>query len=165
MRAQAAVEAMVYIGLFLFITVFFSIILLNQQAQDLRSRQYRLGSEIAGQIADAIELAALAGPGFNANFTLPPSVLGRQYSANLTTSGSLYITVLGDSSFFGGSDNRFYYPLGRGNFDVNTSIPGNGKEINNYQGAGGLLYRAFWFNTSRGYVVISVAPDRTIVFS
>lgn len=153
---QAAIEALAYVGIFLFLTVFFSIFLLQQQASEMRERQFRLSTEVAGQIADAITLGSLAGPGFNATFRIPPQILGRGYAINLSSTGSLFITLLSPPDLFGGNNVTFYHTIGgRGNIYAN---PGAGDGVA-MSGRGVDLYYV-WFNSSSGQFNVYVAQNR-----
>jgi hypothetical protein len=147
-NGQAAVEALIYIGVFLFLTVFFSLFLLQQQAIELRNRQYALSSQVAGEISDAITLATVAGPGFNSTFRIPTQIMGRKYLINLSSTGSLFIT-LPYPPVSGESNVTFYHPIGaRGLIYKNPNNPGANQSI--YVGQSGYSFFSVWFNSSTG---------------
>lgn len=154
LHGQAAVEALIYFGFFMFISVFVALLLIGQQGQDLSQQRYRLGQNTAGQIKDALDFAALAGPGFNGTFAIPSEIMGRPYYVNITSTGSVYVTIPSGGP---APDANFYYPLGRGNIYPHPDFIGSG-------GAGqqtfqGSNVRIMWFNTSKGFMRVEVEAD------
>lgn len=151
-KGQSAVEALVYVGFFLFISVFIALFFILQQGQDLTQIRYKLGAQTAGQISDAIVFASLAGPGFKGTFYIPPDILGSRYTVNLTSTGAMYVML--PSNVKDRPDTTYYYPLGRGNFEADHDILGSGSS---YYGSSNV--KAVWFDTSKGWMNISVVND------
>jgi|GEM_PF-5751661 len=158
-KGQAAVEAMAYIGMFLFITVFFSIFLLQQQAAELREREYRLSTQVAGQISDAITIGALGGPGFNATFRIPPEIMGKMYIVNMSSTGSIFITLISPPSNFGGNNVTFYHTVGARGVIKPIAPHASGGQYTTMSNA---VLDAVWFNSSRGQFRVYVNSNRDL---
>ena len=107
-HGQSSVEVLVYLGFFMLMFVSLSLLFLSQVHQDISQREMQLSQSVAAQVAQSVDLALLAGPGFNATFPIPESISGRPYSINFTDDGSLYIYIdRGELS----PPQVFYFPL------------------------------------------------------
>jgi hypothetical protein len=116
---------LVYVGFFLLIFVVINLFFILQVSQDIRQRQYALAEAVGGQVADDMQLALQAGPGFNATFILPPKINGQPYVVQFYKS-SIYVIVESapvPGLSGGGYDSRFFYPLGTSNVVFSPNCP------------------------------------------
>ncbi len=149
LRAQAAVEILTYVGFFLLIFVVLSISIISQVGQDISQREFTLSRSIAAQVADDVQLALLAGPGFDATFPLPAKIDGKPYTLNLTDGGSIYVFL--DPGTI--QSKQFYFPSGMRNVSQGcppVQCPGNG--YFSYTDSQGALRHAVGINASKGSI-------------
>lgn len=150
---------MVYLGFFMLMFVSLSILFLSQVHQDITQREAHLSKSLASQIAQSVDLALLAGPGFNATFPIPQTISGRPYSLNFTDAGSLYVYI--DQ----GEKNRpqvFYFPLSTRNIelgckDPDPACPGN--RFSSYIDVQGNERKQWGVNASKGTLHIENVLD------
>jgi len=156
-RGQAAIEVLVYMGFFMMIFVSLSVMFLSQINQDVVQREYRLSQSIAAQIADDVNTAQLAGPGFNATFPIPRQISGRNYFLNFSDQGILSIQLQPkgkDLAFTQYNVTTFTFPLSTRNIRLgcagpNPACPGNG-QVSGLPGYDLALHSYWWVNASRG---------------
>ncbi|MEM4633922.1 MAG: hypothetical protein QW275_02085 [Candidatus Anstonellaceae archaeon] len=79
MRAQAAVEMLSYGIFFLLVFVIATAVFLHLQAQEISRAENAYAQQLAYQLADQINIAFVAGPGFWHTVRVPPDLLGKQY--------------------------------------------------------------------------------------
>ncbi len=158
---QAAVEVLVYVGFFLLIFVVINLFFILQVSGDISQRQYALAQTTAGQLSDDLQMALLAGPGFNASFLLPSNINGHRYVAQFYKS-SLYVIVdsapvpgVGDASSYA---TRLYYPLGTSNVKLKCLKPTAGCFGENIA-YGPAVYQQYDFTAASGRIRIVNAPD------
>ena len=107
-KGQSSVEVLVYLGFFMLMFVSLSLVFVTQVNSDIVIRQSRLSQATAAQVAQSVDIALLAGPGFNATFPIPTQIGGHNYSINFTNAGSLYIDI---SNGAGAVPQVFFFPL------------------------------------------------------
>ncbi len=158
-RGQAAIEVLVYMGFFMLIFVSMSVMFLTQINQDVVQREYQLSQSIAGQIADDVMTAQLAGPGFNATFPVPGKISGRNYMLNFSNQGWLYVTLEPTKS--GGYPTVFLFPLSTRSIKLGCDgtatpldCPGNGEKTL-------ALHTYRWVNTSDGFLHVENVGNST----
>lgn len=158
LRAQAALEVLFYIGLFLLLFTVMGLLLSLQIGADARQMEYTMARSAAGQAADLFELGLLAGPGFDGNFTLSPTIAGRPYELWVTNSSSVYVATFNRD---GSLSDQFYYPLSTRRVELGCA-PGvdcpQGDSVLVYTSGGQRLTR-ITLNASKGWVRIVNAPD------
>ncbi len=158
-RGQSSVEVMVYLGFFMLMFVSLSILFLSQVHQDISQREIQASQSIASQVAQNVDLALLAGIGFNATFPIPENINGRQYSLNFTNSSSLYVYI--DQGPLSAPE-VFYFPLSTRNirlgcFDPDPLCPGN--QQSTYTDVQGNLRQEWGVNASKGTLHIETVQD------
>ncbi len=156
-RAQAAVEILTYMSFFLLVFVIISLSIISQVGQDISQREFSLSRSIAAQVADFVQLAMLAGPGFDATFQIPTKINGKPYSLNLTDGGSIYVYL--DPGAL--PVRQFYFPSAMRNVSQGCSdiaCPGNG--YFSYVDSQGALHHAVGINASKGWIRIQIIEDK-----
>ncbi len=151
-RGQAAIEIMVYVGFFLMVFVVINLFFILQVSQDISQRQYTLSQSSAAQVAEDLQMALSAGPGFSYNFSIPTSISGRSYSVNITNSSSIYVQVEGGP---GGAPSRIYFPLGLRSIKLGScpDCIGNGQWT--YSTVSGQPVREIGINASKGWMQVN----------
>ncbi len=163
-RGQSSVEVLVYLGFFMLMFVSLSILFLSQVHQDISRRETQLSQSVASQVAQSVDLALLAGPGFNATFPIPSSIGGRPYSLNFTDGGSLYVYI--DQGALS-PPQVFYFPLSTRNIQLgcadqnhNPASPCPGNQYSGYYfDAQGNPRQEWGVNASRGTLHIENVLD------
>lgn len=79
-KAQAAVEVLSYGSFFLLIFVVAVAIFFQMQSQELSRSEYAYAQQTAYQLADQIQVAFVAGPGFWETVRIPSDLLGKDYN-------------------------------------------------------------------------------------
>ena len=108
-HGQAAVEVLIYMGFFMMIFVSFTVILLVQVNQDVARRQQQVSQSVADQVGQDVDLAILAGPGFNATFPIPDHIAGQPYELYFNDAGYMYLNLTNSNP--AAYPVMFYYPL------------------------------------------------------
>jgi hypothetical protein len=120
MRGQAAVEVLIYMGFFMLIFVSLLVLFLLQVNQDVVQRQQLLSQSTAAQVAQDVELAMLAGPGFNATFPIPDRIGGQPYELYFNDAGYMYINITNSNP--AAPVKTFYFPLSTRRFELAACI-------------------------------------------
>ncbi len=164
-RGQSSVEVMVYLGFFMLMFVSLSILFLSQVHQDISNREMQASQSVASQVAQSVDLALLAGIGFNATFPVPETISGRPYSLNFTDAGSLYVYI--DQGALN-PPQVFYFPLSTRNIKLgctdpthDPSSPCPGNQQSSYQDVQGNWRTEWGVNASKGTLHIETIPDAT----
>lgn len=138
-KGQAAIEYLVFFGLFLLL---FTVILgyfTSQQATEYRMRQIQLAREVASQYADEINYAVAIGDGYERNATFTKRIAGSTpYIINVTKDGFVELKWVGDQNY------SHVFPLMTSNITAKTSAGGISIDTSGN----------YILNTSRGYLVI-----------
>ncbi len=87
-HAQAAVEVLSYASFFLLVFVAAVALFLQLQGQELSRAQYAFAQQVAFQFADNIKVAFVAGPGFSQTVSMPPLLLGKNYTITVSRPSS-----------------------------------------------------------------------------
>ena len=83
-KAQAAIELLSYAAFFLFTFVAATAVFFQLQSQELSRAERSLAQELAYQLADQINTAFIAGPGFSQAVQIRPTLLGKPYSFSIS---------------------------------------------------------------------------------
>ncbi|VVB56926.1 Uncharacterised protein [uncultured archaeon] len=162
LRGQAAIEVLVYMGFFMLVFVSLSVMFLSQIGQDVVQREYRLSQSVSAQIADDVNTAQLAGPGFNATFPVPRQISGRNYSLNFSDRGVLSVQLAPTRPDW--PPTVFTFPLSTRNLRLgcngagNPACPGNGMVTQAY---GGVLRTSWWVDTTDGTLQVANVGNET----
>ena len=90
-KAQSGIEFAVILGaVFFFFVAFIVLINFSIEKKDYEKKDLALTVE-ANYLADEIALAHQAGEGYERNFTLPQTVLGKNYQIEIVEKKSIYI--------------------------------------------------------------------------
>ena len=157
-RGQAAIEVLVYMGFFMLVFVSLSVMFLSQIGQDVVQREYRLSQSISAQIADDVDTAQLAGPGFNATFPVPRQISRRNYMLNFSDQGVLAVEL--ESPQLGQPPTVFAFPLSTRSIRLgcdgaySPDCPGNG-HVSGLPGSDGRPHAYWWVNVSDGTMQVA----------
>ncbi|MCL6088692.1 MAG: hypothetical protein M1530_00825 [Candidatus Marsarchaeota archaeon] len=164
LRAQAAVEVLVYLGFFLLVFVSLSLMFMLQINQDIVQREYMLSRQLAAQVAVEVDMALEAGPGFNATFPVPAQVAGQPYALVFTDAGSLYVQVAPGRTQ--SVPSLFYFPISTRrislgcadpNDDPDSPCPGN--KMNTYEDTSHQSRTEWRVNVSDGTLTVANIAD------
>ena len=159
LRGQSSVEVLVYLGFFMLLFVSLSVVFLSQVNQDVVLRQTRLSQATAAQVAQSVDIALLAGPGFNATFPIPTQIGGRNYSINFTNAGSLYIYINNGAN---AAPQVFFFPLSTRNISLSCVNP-NAACLGNiqytYTDVRGMTRTEWGVNATKGTIRIENVLD------
>lgn len=162
---QASIEILVYVGFFLLVFVIINLFFILQVSQDISQRQYVLAQSSAAQVAEDLQLALAAGPGFAYNFSIPASIGGKPYSINITNASSIYVQVDQSSTLAPSpSPSRFFFPFGIRSVSLGCSAPNSdcpGNRVFSYTAVSGQSVREIGFNASKGWIYINNTYNAT----
>lgn len=102
-KGQTGIEfVMIISGVFLFFVLFIVLIHVTTEKKNYEKKDIALMVE-AQYLADEIALAHEAGPGYQRSFTMPQTVLGRNYKIEVIEKSSIYAYTTNGAGI---SDNR-----------------------------------------------------------
>lgn len=160
-RAQAAIEVLIYLGFFMLVFVSLTVLFLMQVNQDVIRRQQQVSNAVAEQVAQDVEIAILGGPGFNATFPIPDRIAGQQYELYFNDAGYMYINLTNSNP--DAPPVMFYFPLSTRRIEMASGCDSrsncNGNQFFQYKATDGSLRKAWMVNTKDGTLHIEHATD------
>ena len=161
-RAQAAVEVLIYLGFFMLVFTSLTVMFLSQVNQDVVLRQQQVSQSLAEQVSSDVEMAVLAGPGFNATYPLPERIGGQTYELLFNDDGYMYVNLT--SSNPSASPVMFYFPLSTRRIELACDgaltpdvCPGNAQY--SYTGYDGLVHKTWKVDVSDGTLHVEHTLD------
>ncbi|VVC02945.1 Uncharacterised protein [Candidatus Burarchaeum australiense] len=131
-KAQVALEFMLLAAFFMLVLLVVIAYFSSMQTSEMADREYLLGQQVAGRIADEVHTALLAGQGYQKTIMLPPTIAGAPYELRITNSMQ-YATAYVEISWTRGTTNLDYsFPLetrnvyaerGMSGFPINDANP------------------------------------------
>lgn len=93
MKAQSSIEFMILTGAVLFFFIGFLVYLQSNVSEKEHERVNAALRDVVLDVQDEINLAAQSSEGYHRDFTIPPDVLGKNYSI-IVLNGTIYANTL-----------------------------------------------------------------------